>query len=1081
MARRMTTRSSPDVEPVHILSVTQALRNARTLFEEHNSSFVEQRSSPQNEVAEDDLERTVTIPNKDDLDRDTNNRTTEDQLDNYSCPSCLIYVSEGIECSSCLKWYHQSCASLTDRIYEQLSNSNDPWNCQLCNSPLPDLLFGQLNGHQEISDRLDKTYCEIVSWQKNLFMLPRGKAARDFLTELTRLINLFTFDTKWKPLALKFVHVFIPIMLQKPSPRSKAANNAKYLKDRLQMWEKGEIDKLMSQCREIQNNLKKSKNQTADQRYKAFCRFMFEGKVAKAMRFIDHDEESANGALACTPEVLEKLKEKHPHSRKTHPSALLSITSPAPESVIFEEIDTELIMKSARSVSGAGGPTQIDADIWKHLICSKFNKKQSEELASSIAELAKILCINNVPASHTSELLAGRLIPLDKRGGGIRPIGIGEVLRRIIAKSVASVLRCNIQRAAGTLQTCSGIESGIEGAIHAMRETFELETSEGMLLVDATNAFNNLNREAALNNVRQVCPSFSQFLNNCYQSKTRLFISGSKEFIWSEEGATQGDPVAMDMYAVATSPLVNSLASTLDSSTRQAWFADDSAACGRLQTIKVWWEKICELGPAFGYYPNASKTVLIVKGLENLPCANSLFSQTGIKITTEGERHLGAVIGSEEFKINYINAKVQGWVEDVKELANIAEEEPQIAYCAYTKGLCHRWKYFQRTVPHIATLFQPLENVIREVLIPKIFGREISDQERALFSLPLRYGGMGIQNPVEISDSEFAASAAVTRSLTDLILQQKSDLNLLDRSEMARVKNSLLQKRNECFKEHYDDLKSKETDPKFLELAREKGSYSWLSALPLKRLGYVLNKQSFRDAVRLRYNWKIPNVPRQCSCGVQNDNDHLLICKKGGYVHIRHDALVQVEADIMKEARCKDVVTEQHLIPTKGDHLRARTEKGDQSRMDIAATGVFSPMERTFFDVRVTHPNAPSNRSIPLNKLYVKHETEKKVKYEDRIVQVEKGSFCPLVFSTSGGVGPLCDTLHKRLASIIAHKRKEKYGDVIRFIRTRLRFALLKCVLMGLRGIRGKNTSQNEEQLADISFGLIPQIPFYEA
>ena len=138
-------------------------------------------------------------------------------------------------------------------------------------------------------------------------------------------------------------------------------------------------------------------------------------------------------------------------------------------------------------------------------------------------------------------------------------------------------------------------------------------------------------------------------------------------------------------------------------------------------------------------------------------------------------------------------------------------------------------------------------------------------------------------------------------------------------------------------------------------------------------------------------------------------------------------------------------------------------------------------MERTFFDVRVTHPNAPSNRSIPLNKLYVKHETEKKVKYEDRIIQVEKGSFCPLIFSTSGGVGPLCDNLHKRLASIIANKRKERYGDVIRFIRTRLRFLLLKCVLMGLRGIRGKNFGQNEDQLADISFGLIPQVPFYEA
>ena len=143
--------------------------------------------------------------------------------------------------------------------------------------------------------------------------------------------------------------------------------------------------------------------------------------------------------------------------------------------------------------------------------------------------------------------------------------------------------------------------------------------------------------------------------------------------------------------------------------------------------------------------------------------------------------------------------------------------------------------------------------MIRDVLIPKIFGREISEQERALFSLPLRFGGMGIQNPVEISDSEFTASAAITRNLTDLILQQKSDLNLLDRSEMARVKASILQRRNESFNEHYDELKSKEEDSKFLELAREKGSFIWLSALPLKRLGYVLNKQSFRDAVRLRF------------------------------------------------------------------------------------------------------------------------------------------------------------------------------------------------------------------------------------
>ena len=141
----------------------------------------------------------------------------------------MFDVSDGIECSSCLHWFHQKCASIPDNVFEHLSKSDDPWNCSQCNSPMPDLLFGQLSGHKQISDCLNTAYMEIVSWQKNLFTLPRGKAARNFLSELSRLITLFTCDTKWKPYALKMVHIFIPIMLQKPSVRSKAAINLLYV------------------------------------------------------------------------------------------------------------------------------------------------------------------------------------------------------------------------------------------------------------------------------------------------------------------------------------------------------------------------------------------------------------------------------------------------------------------------------------------------------------------------------------------------------------------------------------------------------------------------------------------------------------------------------------------------------------------------------------------------------------------------------------------------------------------------------------------------------------------------------------
>ncbi len=119
-----------------------------------------------------------------------------------------------------------------------------------------------------------------------------------------------------------------------------------------------------------------------------------------------------------------------------------------------------------------------------------------------------------------------------------------------------NILQEDIQRSVGTLQTCSGVESGIEAAVHSMKITFNQEGSEGMLLVDATNAFNTLNRAVALHNIKEICPSFYCFLNNCYKSPSNLFISGSTDSppILSQEGATQGDPAAMPMYALVQNP-----------------------------------------------------------------------------------------------------------------------------------------------------------------------------------------------------------------------------------------------------------------------------------------------------------------------------------------------------------------------------------------------------------------------------------------------------------------------------------------------------------------------------------------------
>ena len=135
-----------------------------------------------------------------------------------------------------------------------------------------------------------------------------------------------------------------------------------------------------------------------------------------------------------------------------------------------------------------------------------------------------------------------------------KTIGIGETVRRIIGQATARVLSNDIQAAAGPLQLCAGHQSGCESAIHAMRQVFDSSETEAIILVDAKNTFNSLNRQVTLRNIHHLCPSLSRILINTYREDIRLFMNG--ETLLSQEGTTQGDPLATAMYAIAVNPLI---------------------------------------------------------------------------------------------------------------------------------------------------------------------------------------------------------------------------------------------------------------------------------------------------------------------------------------------------------------------------------------------------------------------------------------------------------------------------------------------------------------------------------------------
>ena len=147
---------------------------------------------------------------------------------------------------------------------------------------------------------------------------------------------------------------------------------------------------------------------------------------------------------------------------------------------MFESLDASVVCSAALRVSGAAGPSGLDAHEWRCLCTS--HKAASRDLCASLATVARRICSSYVDPTSIKPLLACRLIALDKHPG-VCPIGIGDTARRIIAKAVLTIAAPDIQDASGCLQMCGGQISGIEAAVHSTRSAFESDESEAALLV----------------------------------------------------------------------------------------------------------------------------------------------------------------------------------------------------------------------------------------------------------------------------------------------------------------------------------------------------------------------------------------------------------------------------------------------------------------------------------------------------------------------------------------------------------------------------------------------------------------------
>ena len=211
---------------------------------------------------------------------------------------------------------------------------------------------------------------------------------------------------------------------------------------------------------------------------------MMSGKVTDALRLLS--SECVGRVLPFDSDVMDSLIRKYPKKHPFVSSTLVDDLADPPHFTLFDQLDTVRVRCVALKLHGAAGPSGLDASAWRRM-CTSF-QTVSDDLYDALSAVARCLCTSFVDPTGLSLFVACRLIVLDKNPG-VRPIGTGEAVRRLIAKVTLSIIRDDIQAAAGSLQLCAGQLLGCEAAMHSMRQLYSSSDGEAVILVDASNAF----------------------------------------------------------------------------------------------------------------------------------------------------------------------------------------------------------------------------------------------------------------------------------------------------------------------------------------------------------------------------------------------------------------------------------------------------------------------------------------------------------------------------------------------------------------------------------------------------------------
>jgi hypothetical protein len=148
-------------------------------------------------------------------------------------------------------------------------------------------------------------------------------------------------------------------------------------------------------------------------------------------------------------------------------------------------------------------------------------------------------------------------------------------------------------------------------------------------------------------------------------------------------------------YGLAILPLIRKLKAKF-TQVNQPWYADDAGADGNFRSIRHFFLHLQEIGLDFGYFPEPSKSILVVHE-HNLEKARSAFADHEFQITTSS-RYLSGFIAEEEALRSWMKEKTTLWTTAIPEIALASKNFPQSTYVGLQKSLQQEWQFVQRVV-----------------------------------------------------------------------------------------------------------------------------------------------------------------------------------------------------------------------------------------------------------------------------------------------------------------------------------------------------------------------------------------------